>query len=105
MVMVQRTTMMVINRQPVIKWCLTDTSALWDSSQAVRQYWGRPPDWEQAHYPSMHREGGGESAKLSPAADKLLNLRLHPKWKLPDCDCFHSRYCERWSTTFVINVL
>lgn len=33
MVMVKRTMMMMmINRQPVIKWCLTDTSALWDSS-------------------------------------------------------------------------
>lgn len=85
MAMVQRTMMMMmINRQPVIKWCLTDTSALWDSSQAVCRYQVRPRDWEQSHYPSMHQEGGGESAKLSPAADELLTLRLRPAWKIPE---------------------
>lgn len=91
--------MMMINRQPVIKWCVTDASALWDSSRAVGRYRVRLRDSEQAHYPSMHRErGGGESAKHTPPADGQLGLHLRQTRKHPDCDSFYP-------TIVVINVL
>lgn len=57
--------MIIINRQPVIKWCLTGRSALWDSSE--RRH-ARPFDQYELHLgervqalcPSMHWEGGRE---------------------------------------------
>lgn len=69
--------MIIINRQPVIKWCLTGRSARWDSSECRH---ARPFDQYELHLgeraqalcPSMHWEGGREISAADSSGD------LHP---------------------------
>lgn len=91
--------MIIINRQPVIKWCLTGTSALWDSSECrhtwpVDRYEVRLEESEQARYPSMHWERGreisaaDESGKLDPPSADSLSLHLCQTCSVLLCYCF-----------------
>lgn len=103
--------MIMINRQPVIKWSLTGRSALWDSSERRHappfdQYELHLGERVQALCPSMHWEGGREISEspensICQQPDLLISERVKFSSVFVHAVVPHVFLCEMVPTTQV----